>query len=191
MSFSSDLISFHRLRQSDLSLMYCWLRNPAVEAWYGPAPESYAEVEAKYEPRISGGVPVDCYIARYQNRPVGYIQTYLIESEPDYAAALEVDRGAAGVDLFIGEDDFRHRGFGPIMLSEFVKREVFTRWDVTCCIIAPDVTNEAAIRAYAKAGFRHLKTVPVPGEPEPEYVMVLRPEKLSDAIAELDQEQEP
>jgi RimJ/RimL family protein N-acetyltransferase len=40
-------------------------------------------------------------------------------------------------------------------------------------VIGPSVKNIAAIRAYEKAGFRPLKLVPVPGEPDPEFLMRL------------------
>jgi RimJ/RimL family protein N-acetyltransferase len=186
--FSRNRITFRRMQSNDMSTMYRWLSNPEVARWYGPAPGSLAEVEAKYEPRISGEVPVDCYIVQFDGRDVAYLQTYLISSEPEYARALDVDRGAAGVDVFIGEDDFRHRGFGPVLLQEFVRREVFTRSEVTCCVIAPTVSNSPAIRAYSKAGFTHARTVPVPDEPEPEYVMMLRPEELDLAIKRFDEE---
>jgi aminoglycoside 6'-N-acetyltransferase len=176
--FKRGSITFRRLQTGDLPLMYRWLSNPAVAQWYGPTPGSLAEVEAKYVRRITGELPVDCYIVRYDEQAVAYIQTYRIAHEPEYAEALDVDPAAMGVDLFIGEDKFRHQGFGPVMLREFVERKVFTRDDVSCCVIAPAVSNAAAIRAYEKAGFTHLKTVPVQDEPEPEYVMVLRPGEL-------------
>lgn len=39
------------------------------------------------------------------------------------------------------------------------------------CVIGPSVRNTAAIAAYSKAGFRPLREVVVPGEPDPEYLM--------------------
>ena len=42
---------------------------------------------------------------------------------------------------------------------------------VDSCIIGPAQNNHAAIRAYEKAGFKYLKTVSIPGELEPEYLM--------------------
>jgi aminoglycoside 6'-N-acetyltransferase len=186
--FQRSAISFNRLEQADLAQMYHWLRNPHVSRWYGPTPDTLAEVEGKYVTRISGEEPVDCFIVRYEKRPVAYIQTYRIDHDIAYAEALGVDRDAAGIDLFIGEDSFRYHGFGPIILQEFIKRIVFTSASISCCVIAPTVSNDAAIRAYQKAGFRHVKTVPVPSEPEPEYVMILWPDEIDDCIHVLDED---
>lgn len=167
-------------------LMYEWLNRPDVSNWYGNAPQTLAEVEGKYLPRIHGTEPVIGYMVEHDDRPVAYLQTYRIDHEPDYAAALNVDRDAAGVDLFIGEDTYRYRGFGPVMLQEFTRRIVFTTPGITCCVVAPSVKNRSAIRAYQKAGFRHIKTVSVPGETEPEYVMIIWPDELQRRIDELD-----
>ena len=39
------------------------------------------------------------------------------------------------------------------------------------CIIDPEPDNKIAIRAYEKAGFRYLKTVQIPTEAHPSYLM--------------------
>ena len=39
-------------------------------------------------------------------------------------------------------------------------------------MVDPSIRNVGGIRAYEKAGFVHLRTIVVPGEPDPEYVMI-------------------
>jgi aminoglycoside 6'-N-acetyltransferase len=168
-------ISFRRLTLDDMPLLYKWLHNPGVARWWVPMPESVTELEQKYGPRVHGEERVDCYVMEYDCEPIGFIQTYRLDTDPDYAAALDVDPHAAGVDLYIGEDAYQHRGFGPVLLRKFVDRVVFADPSISCCVIGPAVSNTAAIRAYEKAGFKHVKTVPVPGEDEPEYIMELLP----------------
>lgn len=184
--FRRDLITFRPLQHDDLRQMFRWLKNDSVSRWYGSDPETLAEVEGKYLARISGEEPVRCFIANYAERPVGYIQAYRIDHDTAYAAALNVDRDAAGVDLFIGDDQFRYRGFGSLMLQEFVRRIIFQDQAISCCVIAPAITNQVAIRAYRKAGFRHIKTVQVPNGKQQEYVMILWPDELEARIAERD-----
>jgi RimJ/RimL family protein N-acetyltransferase len=170
----SSGLSFKPLARSDFPLLFSWLRNPAVVPWWDPPPADLAEVEEKHLPQIDGRDEVDAYIMTYEDEPVGFIQAYRLGSDPEYAAAVQEDPDAVGVDLYIGEDRFRHRGFGPFALRSFVHRIVFDGVTVPYCVIGPSVKNLSAIRAYEKAGFRHVKTVDVPGEDEPEYVMIMR-----------------
>jgi RimJ/RimL family protein N-acetyltransferase len=46
--------------------------------------------------------------------------------------------------------------------------------DAEACFMGPEPDNRIAIRTYEKAGFRHLKTVRIPGgDTEYEYLMIL------------------
>src|SRR5262249_7750269 len=109
-------------------------------------------------------------------KPIGYIQAYWIGDHNEYARALQVGPGSAGVDLFIGEPEFVHRGLGSVILRQFVRETVFDRMGARYCVIGPEVGNIIAIRAYEKAGFTYLKTVQVPGERAPEYLMICEPD---------------
>lgn len=165
-------IGFRRMAMGDLPLMHRWLQEPHVlEWWWGGIAPSYEAVAEKYGPRIRGEEPTDPYILLSTDRPIGYIQTYMIRDYPEYAAVVGADDGAAGVDLFIGETDYLHKGFGCHSLRAFLRDIVFGAGDATSCIIGPSEANRIAIRAYEKAGFRYVKTIPSPNEPTPEYLM--------------------
>lgn len=169
----AESIGFRPLRSDDLPLIYRWLNTPHVARWWDAAP-SLAAVEAEYLPYIRDAGSAQCYTILLAGEPIGFIQTYLIDDHPEYAAAVQVEPGAAGVDLFIGDPGLVHRGLGPRVLQQFVRQVVFARVAVTSCVIGPAVSNASAIRAYEKAGFRYMKTVAVPGEAEPEYLMEMR-----------------
>ncbi len=166
------LIGFRRMVPDDLPLMHRWLQMPHVLAWWwgGVAP-SYAAVTEKYGPRIWGEEPTDPYVILYGDQLIGYIQTYMIRDYPAYAALVDTDDGAAGIDLFIGEAEYLHKGLGRHILRAFLRVIVFGVADATSCIIGPSAANRIAIRAYEKAGFRFFKTIPSPNEPTPEYLM--------------------
>jgi len=166
------------LRVEDLPLLHRWLNTDFVNEWWERRPYSYEEIVEKYTPRVAGHNPTRSFIAMDRDLPIGYIQSYLIRDYPDYSQSLQVEDGAAGVDLFIGEAAYIHRGLGAPLLRRFLCQIVFTAADVTSCVIGPDVSNKAAIRAYEKAGFRYLKTVQVPGESAPEYLMRIEPQDL-------------
>jgi RimJ/RimL family protein N-acetyltransferase len=133
-----------------------------------PYPEATIE---EYREAIRGQDPTYHYLARIDDRPIGMFQHYRIGDDPEYAEALALGEDAIGVDLFIGEADLLGRGHGPKMLQQFVRDVAFPFHGIDVCVIGPSVTNLPAIRAYEKAGFRPLKQVRVPPEPEPEFLM--------------------
>lgn len=163
-------LGFRRLQMDDLPLMYHWLNTDFVNKWYGEA-RTPEEVAARYAPKINGDVPTDPYLILHDAAPIGYIQTYKIADWPDYSRCVQVEENAAGVDLFIGEQEYIHRGLGPHILRTFLREVVFADPGVTCCVLGPEPKNRAAIRAYEKAGFTYLRTVQLPDEAAPEYLM--------------------
>ncbi len=162
-------IQFRPLTLDDLELMQRWLNNDFVARWW-PGWPRLEQVRAKYTPRIEGSDPTKCFIVEFEAAPTGFIQCYYIRDYPEYPIGPEA-ANAAGIDLFIGERGRAYRGLGPRLIREFVSRVVFHDFEVDSCIIGPAQNNLAAIRAYEKAGFKYLKTVSIPGELEPEYLM--------------------
>jgi len=151
-------------------MMYRWLNAPHVVKWWGAGPTMESVVE-KYRARIEGREPTRCFLILYADEPIGYIQTYRIGSYPEYARAVALDEAAAGIDLFIGSAEHVNRGLGAPLIVRFLRTIVFDDPELESCIIGPAAGNRAAIRTYEKVGFRYIKTVQVPGEPEPEYLM--------------------
>ena len=172
--------AFAPLREGDLDLVRRWLLEPHVKRWWDdgvktPYPDA---VIADYRDAIEGKDPTYHYLAHVDGRPVGMLQHYRIGDDPDYAGALALREDAIGVDLFIGEADLIGKGHGPAMLRQFLRDVAFPFHGIDVCVIGPSVKNVAAIRAYEKAGFRALKEVQVPDEPDPEFLMRLTAHEL-------------
>jgi RimJ/RimL family protein N-acetyltransferase len=146
-------IGFRTLGRDDLGLMHEWLQRPHVRRWWDEH-SSYEEVVEHYLPSIEGRRPVDLYLILLDERPVGFIQHYLVADHPDYAALVGVGAGVAGVDLFVADEELTGKGLGTEVLRRFVRDVVFANASVTACIADPDVRNAASIRAFEKAGFR-------------------------------------
>ncbi len=144
-------LSFRPLTWDDLPLLHEWLHRPHVLRWWK---EGYtlAEVEAHYGPSLAGDDPTYHYIALADGRPAGFFQTYLYGDYPD-AAAMSLDQGAAGVDLFVADEEATGRGLGTELLRRFVDEYAFALPGVTHCIAEPEEANRASIRAFEKAGF--------------------------------------
>ncbi len=157
--------------------MHRWLNTPHVAEWYyvrGVARPGLDWVRERYLPRIRGEDPTRAFVVLLEGRPIGYIQAYFIADHPEYAAAVQLAPGTAGIDMFIGEEDAVHRGLGSRIIGRFLEDVVFGEMGAELALLGPDPANRIAIRAYEKAGFRHLKTVEIPGgDPEHEYLMVL------------------
>jgi aminoglycoside 6'-N-acetyltransferase len=151
-------IGFRRLHVDDLQQVFLWLLRPHVSKWYAPEPSSFMECVAKYGPRTAEGNAVRAFIVTLDAAAIGYIQTYSIDTFPDYAAQLQCEPGVAGIDLFIGEESCMHRGIGPRIVRQFVDEVVFPG-DAHACIAGPAEGHRASIRAFEKAGFRRWKTV--------------------------------
>lgn len=178
-------LGFRRLDECDLPLLVRWLNSGEVRRWYGKGGRTPDQVAATYLPRIRREQPTDCYLILCGEAPIGFIQTYMVGDYPEYAAHLAVGPDAAGLDLFIGEETYVHRGLGVPILGRFLREVVFSRRSLTAraasCVVGPEPANLAAIRAYEKAGFRYLKTVQVPGEDAPEVIMAVSRPDLAEA----------
>ena len=152
-------ITFRELRAPDLLLMHRWLNAPHVRRWWYAEGSSYKEIEEHYLPGIESRDWTKRFLILYENNPIGFVQSYRIS--------------AGDVDMFIGEPEYLYRGLGSHVIRRFLSEHVFSDPEIEACVIGPEPKNAAAIRAYGKAGFRFYKTIQVPGEPEPEYLMKL------------------
>jgi len=144
------------MQADDLRLLHEWLQRPHVRRWWSTQ-ETYQEVVEYYLPAIEGAEATDLYVALLDDRPVGFLQTYLLVDYPEHASVLAGGDGAAGVDLFIADEELTGRGIGSEMLRRFVSEIVFATPTTRCCIADPEAENVASIRAFEKAGFHVVK----------------------------------
>jgi len=72
--------------------------------------------------------------------------------------AVHVGTSTAGLDLFIGESEWRDKGVGTQAVRQFIDEIIFTIPGIETCVIDPDPANKRAIRSYEKAGFTYAKT---------------------------------
>lgn len=177
MKETSQRISFRPLKKEDLELVHKWFSSEHVKEWYSKKEWTLDEIKAKYLPAILGTVPTQRFLIMFDEKPIGQIQMYKINDHPEYKKIIQVDENAAGIDLFIGEEDFLHKGLGSTIIKKFLKDFVFAKLDVSSCVIGPDPKNIVAIKAYQKSGFSYLKTVFNPEEKEEEYLMEIKKER--------------
>lgn len=168
-------IAFKLLEEEDLGVLHKWLNKPHVREWYGYEHDyaNYSAVVERYLHKTKPGCLTASYIIYIDDNSVGYIQTYLIKDYPDYNKYVKAEDHVAGLDVFIGEEDYLHKGYSSEVMKKFIDTHVFSDNKVKSIIIGPEPKNAAAIKAYSKVGFEYIKTIKVPDEKEPEYLMLL------------------
>ncbi len=177
--FDETKITFRKLQDEDLTILHKWRNEPFVKEWYGKnETTSFNDIIRKYTPRIKGEEPTECFIVHYDNTPVAFIQTYKINAYPENVKYFGVDSTVAGIDLFIGNQEFFGKGFGSLMVKEFLHNVVFAKGDILSCLVDPEPDNIRAIKLYEKVGFRYLKTIQIHGDPLPKYLMRIDKEDL-------------
>jgi RimJ/RimL family protein N-acetyltransferase len=155
-SYNPELIEFRPLAEADLPLLHRWLNTPHVSEWWkvdGKRNPDYAVVIGKFMPRIHKPEPVSCFLVLYDAGPAAFIESCRLEDFPAEKAELRIPANAAGVDTFIGETDFLHKGFGAVYIRKFLKEIIFREPAINYCIVDPDPANKIAVRAWEKAGF--------------------------------------
>ncbi len=173
-------ITFRPLEPGDLPLILRWLRDPEVSRWYWDVTElSDEDLAAKWEPRTHEDELVDRFMMLVDGMAIGEIQTNRGADFPDHQAEIGIP-DAAGVDLFIGDAKFRHRGLGAEIIQAFIDGVVFEDRQIQTCTIDPHPENTIAIRAYEKTGFRHVKTYYSAAESVDVYLMRLDRDAVSE-----------
>lgn len=176
-------IAFKSLQEEDLVVLHKWLNKPHVRKWYGYERDysTYAKVVERYIDNTKPGCLTSSYIIYADDTPIGYIQTYLISDYPDYNTYVKAEDHVAGLDIFIGEEAFLHKGYGSEATKRFIDIYVFSHNTIQGIIIGPEPKNTAAIKAYSKVGFTYIKTIKIPNTKEPEYLMILNRKKQNQA----------
>jgi aminoglycoside 6'-N-acetyltransferase len=145
-SVARSFYAFRPATRADLPLLRGWLRTPEVVRWWGDPDEQYALLEADLsEPRMV------MRIVSFEGRPFAYAQDYAVDvwPQPHFES---LPAGSRAIDAFIGAPDMIGRGHGSgflRVLAERLKAE-----GAPAVAIDPDVDNQRARRAYARAGFR-------------------------------------
>src|SRR3972149_10400552 len=145
-------ISFRELTEADLPLLHKWRNTPHVSKWWPPSERtpSPEDIRNDYMTCVTGEDPAACYVILCQGTPIGMLQSYKLSDYPAVEADYDLEEEAAGIDIFIGEEDYVYRGLGSTIIRKFLREIVFPRYDVDLGIIAPNSQNQAAIKAYGK-----------------------------------------
>lgn len=124
-----------------------WLGDPEVEKWWGNRARAEAEITLAME-----SPSALCRIIELASQPIGYahaVDTGLWDGE---LPAL-VPAGCWDLDILIGSPSHRGKGVGRHAVQLLASEVFSTTLAVACCVVT-SIRNEAAVRAYERAGFR-------------------------------------
>lgn len=162
MTSANHKISFRPIAPGDVPNLVRWQREPEVAVWWGDDDKTEDDLILKWSVRAEGtGTPYDTNTRRFiivvDGTDVGHIQTYDLRDYPVEAKEIGIPK-AAGLDIFIGEPEWRDKGVGTLAVRQFIDEIIFSIDGVETCVIDPEPTNKRAIRSYEKAGFVFAKT---------------------------------
>ena len=144
---------------SDLPLMFKWLTDDRVLAYYEGRDVRYTmeTLADQYREEIPDGFRM---IFEYGHTPIGYGQAYRLSGElfEEYGYP-DSGRNVFAMDQFIGEPDCWNKGIGTAylkLMAEYLKEEKAAER----ILLDPHKNNPRAVRAYEKAGFRIIGSLP-------------------------------
>lgn len=142
--------AFRAVEAEDLPMLGGWLRQPHMRQWWGDPDKGVAEIEEAMD-----DIATEPLIVEFNGKPIAYLQAYDPHLEDDHPYA-DQPTGTLGLDISIGEAELIGKGHGGAILAQFAA-DLFQE-GAPRLLIDPHPDNARAIRAYEKAGFRHIDT---------------------------------
>ncbi len=147
---TSDDVVLRPVLASDWDTIRTWLRLPEVQAWWGTAASTEAEVRMVLE--TPSAMP---RLVIAGSEPIGYVHAidalYWGSGLPDGMLA-----GTWDIDAFIAAPGWRGRGAGRRAV-ELMAGEVFETTLAPAVSIFTSIANESTIRAHERAGFHWVR----------------------------------
>lgn len=155
-------ITFRNATIDDSEMIRNWIKtNEHTRHWYyfDKVPRISTiqrELEKNFkEPRTRA------MIVMADNVPMGYIQSYPVDGNGNWAKQVKVAENMVSIDYYIGDLNYIHKGLGSKMILEYIEQIVKTE-NYSVAMISPDPENNASCRCVEKCGFRYIKTVGIP-----------------------------
>lgn len=124
-----------------------WLAEPGIEEWWGNA----ASAEAEINLAMSSEAAL-CRIVECEGGAIGYAHALEIGLWAD-ERPTELASGTWHIGYFLASAQHRSGGLGSAVLA-LLAEEVFATTLAVGCSGVVSIRNEAAARAYERAGFR-------------------------------------
>jgi len=158
-----------RLKNADLPLIWAWLQEPHVQAWWVDPQVQFDLIKGDMDDPT-----IDLHLVSLGDQPFAYVQDYCVQ---DWMQPHLKDRpeGTRAIDTFLGDPAFLGRGHGAGLLRQHAL-DLLAR-GTPQIVIDPDPENSRAIAAYARSGF--IKIGVRESDEGPALLMVFDPNQAS------------
>ena len=159
MKIEKDEITIRDFTETDLPLMFKWLTDKRVLEYYEGRDIRFTmdTLSAHFLEEIPDGFRM---IIEYKKSPIGYAQAYQLSGELfdeyDYPDDGHI---VFAMDQFIGEPKYWSKGIGSSFLK-MMASHLKENMAAERVLLDPHQDNKRAIRAYEKAGFKIIKSLP-------------------------------
>ena len=159
MTIEKDEITIRDFTETDLPLMFKWLTDKRVLEYYEGRDVRFTmdTLSAHFLEEIPDGFRM---IIEYKKSPIGYAQAYQLSGELfdeyDYPDDGHI---VFAMDQFIGEPKYWSKGIGSSFLK-MMASHLKENMAAERVLLDPHQDNKRAIRAYEKAGFKTIKSLP-------------------------------
>jgi len=144
------------LEPEDSAWLVKWLSDPVVLEFYEGRDRPH-DLNLVKQHFYEDGEEITRCVIQYQEKPIGYLQFYIVDDEELEKYGLNRANGLVfGMDQFIGESVYWNQGIGTCVIRETVRYLVHFR-NAKKIVMDPQAWNERALRAYEKAGFAKKK----------------------------------
>ncbi|MGC0420380.1 GNAT family N-acetyltransferase [Embleya sp. AB8] len=152
--------SLHEIHpKRDLPLLHAWMNDPEVARWWELTGDE--EVVRRYLAGQAASSHSSAYLGCLDDEPVGYWELYRADLD-ELARHYPARPHDVGIHLLIGPAARRGRGIGAVLLRAVTELVLRAAPDTMRVVAEPDVRNQASVRAFGRAGFRHLGELELP-----------------------------
>jgi ribosomal protein S18 acetylase RimI-like enzyme len=141
----ASVVCLRPVEAADWPLIRGWIKRPDIERWWGSATAAEAEMRL-----VAETGPAIARIVLVAGEPAGY--AHAIDAGHWGELPDGMPPGTWDVDMFIAEPRHRRKGVGETALN-LLAEEVFATTLALSLSVFVSVANEAAVRAYERAGF--------------------------------------
>lgn len=145
---------------SEYKVLHKWLNDNEILEFYEGRDKNFSleYIKSNYGKKINLSTVYPTMI-KIEDKFIGYLQYFVIPKDGPWGHkhfGIEYIENMYSIDIFIGEKEYWGGGIGSTLLNHLGKYLISDK-GASAVYIDPRATNERAIKAYEKAGFKKVK----------------------------------